>query len=362
MFNNCRFLICGGGTGGHLFPATAIMTELSKQGANVLYMGSKHGIEATTIKSDNIVLLDIKGFHRTLSLSNFIDNIKFPFKIIKSVFKSVIIIYKFNPQLIIGTGGYSSGIPLISALILGKKILLQEQNSYPGFTNRILSKFADKICLGYTESRKYFKNNCIFTGNPIRKNLKIYNKSQARNELSINENKFTIFICGGSQGSKPINEYLKKNINFYNRLDANIIWQCGPIHLKVLSSLNINKNIILYDFIKNIDLVYSASDLVISRSGALTLTEINYFGKASILIPFPFSAGNHQYKNAIFSKKSKASIIIEQKDLSNGSLEKTILKLKKSNDEIKKMGLAAKSISTPNSIDNIIKEINLSVC
>ena len=362
MFNNCRFLICGGGTGGHLFPAKVIMSELSKKGAKVLYMGSRHGIEATKIENNNVVLLDIKGFHRTLSISNLIDNIKFPFKIIKSILKSVFIIYRFNPHLIIGTGGYSSGIPLLAALILGKKIFIQEQNSYPGFTNRILSKYADKICVGYNESKKYFKNKCIFTGNPLRKNLKLYNKSYARNELKINKNKFTIFICGGSQGSKPINDYLKRNINFYNQLDANIIWQCGPFHLKALSSLNINRNIILYDFIKNIDLVYSASDLVISRSGALTLSEINYFGKASILIPFPFAAGNHQYKNAIFSKKSEASIIIEQKNLCNGSLENEILKLKKSKSQIKKMSLSAKSISTPNSIDIIIKEINLSLC
>ncbi len=362
MYKNSRFIVCGGGTGGHLFPATAIISELSKKGAEIIYMGSKYGIESIKIKNQKAVFLDIKGFHRTISISNILDNLKFPFRIIKSIIRSLNIIYKYNPQLVIGTGGYSSGIPLISAIILGKKILIQEQNSYPGFTTRTLSKFAHRICIGYNSSKKYFKNNTVFSGNPIRKDLFIIDNMQAKKDLNLDNNKFTIFICGGSQGSKPINEHVIKNLDFYNNLNANIIWQCGVNNLKTISLLNLNQNIKLYDFINYMDKVYSASDLVISRSGALTLSEINYFGKASILIPYPFSAGNHQYENAIYSEKSNAAIIIEQKKLNTGLLEKKINHLKKSPNIIKEMSIAAQSLHTPNAINIIIKEIDNIIC
>lgn len=363
MFKNNKIIICGGGTGGHLFPAMAISDVLYKNGADILYIGSKHGIESTKIsKNINAFFLNIKGIHRTLSLSNIIDNFFLPFRLILSIIKSIIIIYKFNPNVVIGTGGYSSGVPLISAIILRKKIIIQEQNSYPGLTNRTLSKFADKVFISYESSKKYFKKNTMFSGNPIRGDFIKTNKNKAKINLNIPENKFTIFICGGSQGSMPINNHIIKNLNFYNNLNAHIIWQCGKKQYENISLLQLNTNIKIYDFINDIDKVYSASDLIISRSGALTLSEINFFGKASILIPFPASAGNHQYKNAIYSKNVNAAILIKQKKLKNGDLESTINDLIKSSDNIIAMEKAAKSISTPDSMNIILNEIKTLLC
>mgnify|MGYP001290929980 CR=1 FL=1 len=363
MFNNSRIIICGGGTGGHLFPAISIKTQLSNRGAQVLYMGSKHGIESIRMTKDkNTYFLDIKGIHRTLSISNIIENITFPFKVVTSIIKSLKIIYQYNPMIVIGTGGYSSGIPLISAIILRKKILLQEQNSYPGITTRILSRFSNKVCIAYNESTKYIKTNTIFSGNPIRSDFKIIKKNDAKAILNISKYKFTIFICGGSQGSKPINEHIINNLNYYNNLNANIIWQCGFNHYKKISKLNLNTNIKLFDFINKMDQVYSACDLVVSRSGALTLSEINFFGKASILIPFPSAAGNHQHKNALVSKHNNASILIKQNNLIKGELEKNIEKLINSPEDLYVMENGARSLSTPNSIDIILKEIQSLLC
>ena len=314
MLNNNKFIVCGGGTGGHLFPAMAISKMLSKNGGDILYIGSKYGIESNKIYN-NAFFLNIKGIQRTLSFSNFIDNLLLPYRFILSIIHSIIIIYKFNPNVVIGTGGYSSGVPLISAIILGKKILIQEQNSYPGLTNRVLSKFADKICISYNDSKKFFKKNIVFSGNPIRNDFIKINKSKAKQKLNIDNDRFTIFICGGSQGSMPINNHIINNLGYYNNLDAEIIWQCGTNHYNDIKLLKLNSNIKIYDFINDIDKIYCASDLIISRSGALTLSEINYFGKASILIPFPFSTGNHQYKNAQYSEKVNAGIIINQDNL-----------------------------------------------
>ena len=363
MLKNSKIIICGGGTGGHLFPAMAIKTELVKNGADVMYIGSKFGIESSQLKhSKNSFFLNIKGMHRTISISNIVDNLKLPFRIFWGILKSLKLIYNFDPKLVIGTGGYSSGLPLISAVILRKKILLQEQNSYPGITTRTLSRFANIICISYKESKKYLQNNVVFSGNPIRADFIKTDKKYAKLNLNLNKNKFTIFICGGSQGSKPINNHVIKNLSFYNNLNATIIWQCGKNHYKNIKILNLDKNIFLFDFIQDISKIYSAADLIISRSGALTLTEINYFGKASILIPFPTAAGNHQYKNALFSQNAKAAIIIEQNQLIKGKLEHTINYLLSNPNRLLKMETASKAISKSDSMEIIINEIKSLLC
>tara|TARA_B100000959_G_C14831065_1_gene561920 strand:- start:182 stop:1021 length:840 start_codon:yes stop_codon:yes gene_type:complete len=268
--------------------------------------------------------------------------------------KSRSTIKSFNPQVVVGTGGYSSGLPLLAAIHMNYKTLIQEQNTNPGFTTQKLAPKVNTICIGFKESAKFFKKKTLFTGNPIRKDLFIMDK----NNQNKKSNRFTIFILGGSQGSKPINSHVLQNISFYNKLDAMILWQCGKKDYNFIKSQELGENIQIFDFIKDIGKIYSKSNIVISRSGALTVSEITACGKASILIPFPHAANNHQYYNAKVLTNVGASILIPQIDLAYGTLEETLSMLILNPDKIKIMQKAALSIAKPNATNDIVNEIN----
>ena len=358
MNDNKIILIAGGGTGGHLFPAIAIGEEFEKNGYRVKYIGSKYGIEKEIFEKFKLdyYLMNITGIQRQLSIKSILSNMIFPLKFIITYIKSILFIKSIKPSLIIGTGGYASGLPLIAGIHLKIPTLIQDQNSIPGLITKKLNKKIDKICLAYDlAATKLDKNKCIITGNPIKNDLVHIKKSSACNKLKLNDKKKIILILGGSQGASAINKHFINNINFYTDNNFQIIWQCGKRDFKLINLKYVNENIIINDFIEDMSTVYSAADLVISRAGAITISELTFLGKAMILIPYPYAAEDHQNINADVLNNKKACIKINQNDLSSGVMEKTVINLFNSL-KINELRLNAKKISKPMATKNIISE------
>ena len=353
-------LIAGGGTGGHLFPALNIGEELRKNNIDVSYIGSIHRVEKNIFKNLNLNyhLLNITGIQRNFSIRSIFINFLFPFRFIVSYIKAIIIIKSISPAIIIGTGGYASGLPLIAAIHLKIPTLIQDQNSIPGLITKKLHQKVNKICLSYDLAKQKLNNhNCVVTGNPINIKLKKYEKETALKELEFNQKKKTILILGGSQGASPINNYFINNLDFYITNDYQLIWQCGYKNYKCLQKKINNKNILLKPFIHNMSQVYSACDLVISRAGAITISELSFMGKAMILIPYPYAADNHQYLNAKSIKENDACIIIGQNELHNEKLGNIIKEILTNEKKIKNLESNAKLLSKPNATKDIAQNI-----
>ncbi len=358
MDKKLNIIISGGGTGGHLIPAFAIADAFLSNDSDVeiVFLGSKKGIESKLYKQRNEkhYLLKTVGLNREISIKSIYHNlIVFPYSFIHAMFKTFKIFRKFNPDIVIGTGGYSSAIPLFVAYLKGVKIFIQEQNSVPGLVNKIFLRKANMAFFGiepkYSNNIKY-----MVSGNPTKSR---FNKSK----ISSHRNKklFTILIIGGSQGSVPINNHFLKNYKKYleNWNDVRLIWQCGEKNIDIIKDKVKSEYIELHGFINDIEKFYLISDLIISRSGALTLTEISNYEKASILIPFPYAANNHQLFNANYYKNYGACKIVEQKYLDDGLLEKTVDELINNKDLIKQLEKKAFEISKPNASKKIVEEI-----
>ena len=358
MPNQIRVLIAGGGTGGHLFPALAIGEELRKIGAEVLFVGSKFGIEAEILSKteEQLFLLNIRGIQRSFNLKSIGINLLFPFRFIKSYFDSMKIIKSFKPHVVVGTGGYSSGLPLIVATKQGYKTLIQEQNSFPGFTTRKLAEKVDKVCIAFEEASEYFPYNWILTGNPVRNNIKIVDKNTARKKLGLKD-KPTLFILGGSQGSRPLNYRFLTSYKKFTNSNIQIIWQCGTRDIELVRSSIVDEDVYLYDYISDMGDAYSASDIVISRAGAITLAELTFCKKASVLVPFPHAAGDHQTKNALSLEKHDATRVVKQSDFTTERLENTLLDLLNAPHIISEIEKNAGQMANPNATENIVKEI-----
>tara|TARA_Y100000814_G_scaffold193714_1_gene142272 strand:- start:720 stop:1817 length:1098 start_codon:yes stop_codon:yes gene_type:complete len=354
-----KALIAGGGTGGHLFPALSIGNELEKNNVEVQYIGSYYGIEKDFLmkKKCKFHLLNITGIQRNFSIKSIYMNLFFPFRFLISYLKSIYIIKKINPSIIIGTGGYVSGLPLIAGIQLKIPTVIQDQNSIPGLITKKLHNKVDKVFLAYSiANKKLNKNKCIISGNPIRHELVKSNRNEALKKINFDTNKKTILILGGSQGSSPINKYFKKNIDYFNNNNLQLIWQCGNYDYKNLEKIK-KKNILIKPFFNNISQIYSASDIIISRAGAITISELTYMSKAIILIPYPQAAENHQKINAEYISDNKACQLIDQNDLGSNKLINCIDDLLKDKKKIKELEQNAKKISKPNATKNITNHI-----
>ena len=354
-----RVIIAGGGTGGHLFPALAIGDELKSRGTNVMYMGSTYGIEVKQLKdrNENCILLNIRGIQRSFSLASIWQNLLFPFKFFMGYIKSIITIIKFNPQVVVGTGGYASGLPLLAALLLNRKTLLQEQNSFPGITTRKLSHKVDTICIAYESAQQYLNKTALLTGNPIRKDLKLFDRNEACEKLGFNPDKPIIFILGGSQGSHPFNVHFSNVYDEYINKDIQLLWQTGNGDIDWLNAEIDESNIKLTSFIHNMSHAYSAADIVISRAGALAIEELKSCGKAMVLIPFPLAAADHQTENANSLVIENAAICISQTEMNDGFLETTIIELFNNKQKIQSLQENAKRLAFPNALTEISDHI-----
>jgi len=355
-----KMVISGGGTGGHLFPAIAIAQKVKELSPNseILFVGALGKLEMEKVPQYGFAIkgLWISGFNRSAMLKN----LNLPFKVISSLWNSFKIIRKFKPQIAVGVGGYASGPLLYAAGKKGIPTLLQEQNSFPGVTNKMLASRASKICVAFPGMEKYFDaHKLVETGNPIRANIKTISKNDAAKFFGLAAETRTILVIGGSLGARTLNNALEQNLDKLVESGYQIIWQCGKIYEKELVERiqnKLTKNIIVTAFIADMDAAYSLADLVISRSGALSISEITFLGKASIMVPSPNVAEDHQTKNAkVLVDYGAAKLITDKNAVSE--LVTTALDLLGNEAEIRKMEQKALELAKPNAAQLIANEI-----
>ncbi len=318
-----RFLFAGGGTGGHLFPAVAVAEKirLLVPEAEILFVGTKSKIEGRVVPQLGFKFKSIwiKGFSRKMNF----ENVLFPLKLIVSLMQSLLINMSFKPKVAIGSGGYVSGPAIWGASVMGAKILLLEQNSYPGITSRLLEKYAEEIHISFEDSKKYFrkKEKLFLTGNPVRESITKPSKEEGIREFNLSHEYKTLFVFGGSLGAGSVNEAVAESINKFVEMKIQLIWQTGKIYFERYKHFA-SDFIKVMPFIDNMNFAYSACDLVLSRAGATTIAEITVLGIPSILVPSPNVAENHQYYNAKSLADKGAAVLIEDKNLKNEFTEK----------------------------------------
>lgn len=364
-----KVILCGGGTGGHIFPMLSIADEIKKQNnkSEILFVGSKDRMEMKIVPKYNYPIkgLWISGIKRSSFLLNVIfvgipfilKNISLPFKIFHSLIKSLFILIHYRPDIVVGFGGYSSGPFLLVASLLGYKTAIQEQNSFPGYTNRILSKKVNIIFVAFENLEKYFKNSQIFNlGNPIRNSIKLNNKS-GYNHFGLERNKKTILVIGGSLGAKSINESILSNLSLIRESSFQLIWQTGSTYYNVIQSKKLEStNIKISPFIDRMDLAYSVADVIISRAGAIAISELCVVGKPLILVPSPNVVDDHQTKNAQDILTKNACLVVNDYKAKD-TLLKEVINLLNDNNKLMLMSSNLKELAKPNASKNIVNEL-----
>ncbi|MCL6098538.1 MAG: undecaprenyldiphospho-muramoylpentapeptide beta-N-acetylglucosaminyltransferase, partial [Bacteroidetes bacterium] len=311
-----RFVFAGGGTGGHLYPALAVAQQIQimKPEAEILFVGANSKIESRVVPEYKFDFKSIwiSGFSRKINLGNLL----FPVKLFVSAIQSLGICFAFKPRVAVGSGAYVSGPVIWAASVLGAKVILLEQNSYPGVANRMLEKKANEIHLTFEESKKYFRDQSKLkvTGNPIRVNLKLTDKSSAKKSFALNPAKKVLLIIGGSGGARSINQAVARNIKGLTENGIQIIWQTGQVYFDQYKNLE-NDSVKVMPFIRDMSAAYSASDVVLARAGATTIAEVSYLALPVIFVPSPNVAANHQHLNAKALKEENAAELIEDKNI-----------------------------------------------
>nr|WP_025007123.1 undecaprenyldiphospho-muramoylpentapeptide beta-N-acetylglucosaminyltransferase [Marinilabilia salmonicolor] len=362
MDNNIKIIISGGGTGGHIFPAIAIADAVKKRNPDVeiLFVGAlgKMEMEKVPAAGYKIVGLPVAGFQRRLTLKN----VTFFFKLAASLWKARSVVRSFNPDVAVGVGGYASGPVLKAASAAGIPTLLQEQNSYPGVTNKILAKKAKRICVAYPNMERFFPpSRIVLTGNPVRQNLlRNVDKASAYREFGLDNRKKTILIIGGSLGAGSINNGVLHAIDSLKQQDQiQLLWQCGPYYYEKLEKEigeNAGDSIKLVPFISQMDMAYAMADVVVSRAGAGTISELALLGKAAILIPSPNVSEDHQTKNAMSLVKEGAALMVADRETSE-KLIPDALELLKNDEQRKRLEEKIKLFAHINSADQIAEEV-----
>ena len=362
MHNPPRYMIAGGGTGGHIFPALAIASGIRSRvpAAELLFVGAQGRMEMTRVPEAGyqIVGLPIAGLQRKFTLSNF----SLPIKLFSSLVKAIGLVRNFKPDAVVGVGGYASAPLLLAARILRIPYLIQEQNSFAGLTNKLLGARASSICVAFEGMEKYFPARKIhITGNPVRNDMLQQNISQYEAQLhfGLQPGKPTILVIGGSLGARTINQAVSAAIRNWSESGCQLIWQTGTAWAtkaqEQISGLN-NAGMITSPFIKEMNLAYAAADVVVSRAGALSLAEICLAGKASILVPSPNVAEDHQTRNAESLVAKNAALLIRDRDAVL-RLEKEVLNLLSNPGEIERIGMAAHSLSRPDAGEKIVEQL-----
>jgi UDP-N-acetylglucosamine--N-acetylmuramyl-(pentapeptide) pyrophosphoryl-undecaprenol N-acetylglucosamine transferase len=360
-----KVIISGGGTGGHIYPAIAIAKKILeiKKDSEILFVGAKGRMEMEKVPEEGfeIVGLNVVGIQRSMSINGILKNLKFPFLLMKSLNHARKIIKDFQPNIVVGVGGYASGPTLRMAHRLKIPTLIQEQNSYAGLTNKWLSKKTKKICVAYENMNQFFEpTKLVLTGNPVRKDIENLDAklSEAKTYFKVSKNEKVILVLGGSLGAKSINEGILNSIHTIKDQPIKLLWQVGKRYFESienqLNQINI-PNVKALAFIKRMDLAYSIADIVISRAGALSISELTLAGKPSILVPSPNVSEDHQTKNAMSLVNKSAAILVEDKQ--TDSLLRTALDLLKQENQLNTISKNAKKMGKPNASDDIVKEI-----
>ena len=353
-----RVVISGGGTGGHIFPAIAIADEIKRRNpkVDILFVGAEGKMEMERIPQAGYLIegLPIVGFQRKFSFSNFL----LPFKLLKSLLKARRIIRQFKPQLVIGVGGYASGPTLKIAQLLGIPTVIQEQNSFPGKTNILLSKKANLICTAYANLEQFFSKEKIrLTGNPVRQELSNIQitKQAALEGFGLSPIHKTVLVIGGSLGAKTLNDSMLKNIEYISNEKLQFIWQCGKGYVDQINAsiTDIPTQIKLMPFISNMDAAYAAADAVVSRAGALSVSELCLVGKPVILVPSPNVSEDHQTKNAMALVGNDSALLVSDVD-SREKLIPALYALVENEDKKTKLSQNISALAKPNATKDIV--------
>lgn len=357
-----KFIISGGGTGGHIYPAIAIADELKRRypEAQFLFVGAKGRMEMQKVPEAGYAIegLWISGLQRKLTW----DNLFFPLKLVSSLWKAWQIIKKFRPDVVIGTGGYASAPMLKMAQWTGIPYFIQEQNSLAGVTNKWIAKGAEKIFVAYQGMERFFPKEKIFlTGNPVRQDLLQIEakREQAFAHFSLQKEKPTLLVLGGSLGAKAINQLIENQLDLFEKSGIQVLWQCGKMYYEIYKKYD-NQNVRVLPFVREIDQAYALSDVIISRAGASSVSELCIVGKPVIFIPSPNVAEDHQTKNAQAIAQHNAAILIKENELTARFVSEfselifSLQKQKSLSEEIKKLAL-------PNATQTIANEIVMSI-
>jgi len=357
-----KILIAGGGTGGHLFPALAIGDEIHRRNPNarIHYVGSSFGLEARVFPVKDVwhTLLPIRGYQRGFNLDSIGKNLLLPSRIIRSMFKLKKLMKNFMPNVVVGTGGYASALPLYMATKEDEPlpIVLQEQNSFPGVTTRWFANKANAICVAFNEANDHIEKNTILTGNPVRLGINQGDRMAGIKAYNFDPSSKTIFLFGGSQGSAYLNKMLDKVVGNIAGAGLQVLWQTGDLEYSKYLHRETD-NIKVVPFIHNMADAYALADLIICRSGALTLAEITVCGKPSILVPFPAAAADHQTKNAQALVNAGAARILFEKSLHAQDFFHAVMNLIHDKNELDKMSDGSKTMGRPNATREIVDHI-----
>lgn len=353
-----KIVISGGGTGGHIYPALALVREIQKEtnDAEFLYIGTTNGLESKIVPRENIHFksIHITGFKRKLS----VENLKTVLRFIKGARDSKRILKEFKPDIVIGTGGYVCGPVVYAAAKLKIPTIIHEQNSVPGLTNKFLSRYVNKIAVCFEDAKDYFpENKVVFTGNPRATEVIGKDGVQGRLSAGLSATMPTVLIFGGSRGARPINEAVVKSLSDLAKKPYQVLYITGDVHFedvkKEAELAGSPENVIIKPFIHNMPEVLSGIDLVVSRAGATTLAELTSLGIPSILIPSPYVTNNHQEKNArSLSDKGAAELLLE-KDLNSKSLVKYIDMILLDKEKLNNMKMKARKMGVPDSAQRL---------
>jgi len=361
--NSLKVIISGGGTGGHIFPAIAIADCLRKRypQADILFIGAENRMEMDRVPKAGYPIegLWISGFKRELS----IDNLSFPFKLISSMIKARRILKRFKPDVVIGVGGFASGPTLKSAASMNIPIIIQEQNSYPGVTNKIVGKKAERICVAYDGMDKWFpEDRIVLTGNPLRNNILPLDdkKEEGLRFFNLDPNKKTILLVGGSQGALGINKGISAQLNLFKNNDYQMIWQTGSHYydkaVNEIQEAGLSNRVKCTVFIDRMELAYAAADVVISRAGAISISELSLLSKAVVFVPLPTAAEDHQTKNAQRLVDDNAAILVKNSETEKELLP-VVFELLNNDEKQSEMKRNIAKFAKPNAAEDIVDQI-----
>ena len=363
-----RIMFAGGGTGGHFYPALRL-AEGARQYAElhaapepvIAFFGNPDKIEGKALQDkETFFPLDVQGFHRGSVGTMISKNLAFTGKLLKSYLRARKNIKEFSPDVVVGTGGYVSGPPLFAAAQRGIPTLIQEQNSYPGVTSRMLAKYANEIHVAYEDAIEYLdEKKTVISGNPVKNFFETTDQASAKRALGLPPEKAMILVTGGSQGAEAINKHLAATLSWYAGQDElTLFWQCGEKNIERYAPLAGGEpDIRLVGFIQDMDSAYTAADIIIGRAGALTISELAIVGKPAILIPLPTAAANHQVHNAQSYASDGAARMVEQHQLSDGLLEDTISDILDNPALREEMSKQAREKATPEATRQIVESI-----
>lgn len=357
-----KVIISGGGTGGHIYPAIAIANELKAidPATEILFVGAEGKMEMEKVPRAgyNIVGLPVVGIKRELTLAN----LAFPLKLGRSLLRAQEIVRDFKPDVAVGVGGYASGPLLLAASRKGIPILIQEQNSYAGLTNKVLSRWAKRICVAYPNMTAFFPADKIrLTGNPVRSDIQFADQQieAGRTLFDLENNRSTLLVIGGSQGARTINESLEAGLKQFVDAGIQVIWQTGPAFIEraraAVALLN-SPLIKAYDFIYDMDKAYAVADAVVSRAGALSVSELCIVGRPAILVPFPAASEDHQTKNAMALVERNAAILVRDQE-AREKLVSAALDLLNNMAQRQQLSTQIKTLAKPNAAREIAEEV-----